>query len=248
MQELIKIEMRKINGDEVNSVDVRKLYHVLGVKKDFSSWFRSNVQRLSLVNGVHYIQLTHNGERDNIGLSRIDYAIQFDFAKHIAMLTLTPKAHKVRDYFIEVENQWREGQNELLNNEEYLICKALQLSDKKVKMLEAENRQLKSKASVFDRCISSKDLLSMEEVAKILHYKGHGRNNLFGFLRDWKVLRENNIPYQQFIDRGYFICRNIPYTRGEGESAEECIYVKTMATQRGLAYIQRLLAGVEEEA
>lgn len=47
--------------------------------------------------------------------------------------------------------------------------------------------------------------LSMSEAAAILSTEtGLGRNNLFAWLRGQKILMANNVPYREYIDRGYF--------------------------------------------
>jgi anti-repressor protein len=52
---------------------------------------------------------------------------------------------------------------------------------------------------------ASNKWLSMSEAAAILSAEtGLGRNNLFAWLRGQKILMANNVPYREYIDRGYF--------------------------------------------
>lgn len=44
----------------------------------------------------------------------------------------------------------------------------------------------------------------MSEVSKLINYIGVGRNKLFEILRINEILRANNEPYQQYVDRGWF--------------------------------------------
>ena len=102
--------------------------------------------------------------------------------------------------------------------------------------LELENTEMRPKAEFYDDVTGSEDTIDIGEVAKVLHM-GIGRNKLFQFLRDKKVLAPNNAPYQRFIDAGYF--RRV-------ESSYEVygtthVSVKTVVFQRGVDYIRKLL-------
>ncbi|OOM49811.1 phage antirepressor protein KilAC domain protein [Clostridium beijerinckii] len=76
----------------------------------------------------------------------------------------------------------------------------------------------------------------MGHVAKVLAIRGIGRNNLFSLLREKKVLDKNNIPYQQFVDLGYFRVLEQKYTVPSGETK---INIKTMVFQKGIEFIRR---------
>ena len=100
----------------------------------------------------------------------------------------------------------------------------------------AQVNEMKPKAEFYDDVTGSEDTIDIGEVAKVLHM-GIGRNKLFQFLRDKKVLAPNNAPYQRFIDAGYF--RRV-------ESSYEVygtthVSVKTVVFQRGVDYIRKLL-------
>lgn len=73
---------------------------------------------------------------------------------------------------------------------------------------------------------------SIEEVAKVL---GTGRNRMFDWLRSHCLLKADNIPYQEFIDREYFRIILNSYNDNKGESHT---YTRTLITGKGLAYIQ----------
>jgi prophage antirepressor-like protein len=102
--------------------------------------------------------------------------------------------------------------------------------------LAAENAKLLPKAEFFDAVTDSKSAISIGEVAKVLDV-GIGQNKLFAFLREKKILDYHNIPYQEYIDRGYFRTVEQKYdVRGEVR-----ISIKTLVFQKGIDYIRRLL-------
>ena len=68
----------------------------------------------------------------------------------------------------------------------------------KVSTLEAQLAEAQPKVAFFDAVCESKDTIEMGDVAKILNIPGYGRNNLFAFLREKKILMYDNAPYQTF--------------------------------------------------
>jgi len=103
MNELIVIQPKQIGNEKINSVDARDLHSRLGVKKDFTSWIKGNINKLNLVEDVDYL-LTQKGEQLPSGTKYIsEYILTLDAGKHIAMMTNTETAHDIRRYFIEFE-------------------------------------------------------------------------------------------------------------------------------------------------
>lgn len=113
-------------------------------------------------------------------------------------------------------------------------AEALQLAADQAKQL----LEQKPKVEFFDAVAESKDAIEIASVAKVLNVPGVGRNKLFEFLRNHKVLMRNNQPYQKYIDCGYFRIIEQKYERSNGET---CINIKTLVYQRGVKYIQELL-------
>lgn len=114
------------------------------------------------------------------------------------------------------------------------------LADKaeQAERLMIENEEMKPKAEFFDAVTDSKDAIPMANVAKVLGFKGIGRNNLFKILREEKILQPNNIPYQEYIDREYFRVVEQRYDKPYGEVG---INIKTLVFQKGIDFIRKLL-------
>ena len=74
----------------------------------------------------------------------------------------------------------------------------------------------------------------MNDVAKSL---GYGRNKLYDFLREKKVLMKDNLPYQRFIDNGYFTVKENPIDKGGFVKNHSQTYVSA----KGFNYIDNLL-------
>ena len=103
--------------------------------------------------------------------------------------------------------------------------------------LKLENSQMKPKADFYDTVTDSETAIDMGQTAKVLNM-GIGRNYLFEFLRQQKVLMGNNVPYQSMIDAGYFRVIESTYTKPDGSSH---INLKTVVYQKGVDYIRKLL-------
>ncbi len=119
-----------------------------------------------------------------------------------------------------------------------------QLADKaeEAERLATENQELKPKAEFFDAVTDSKDAFDMKNVANVLDM-GIGRNKLFQFLREQKILMSDNRPYQDYIDRGYFRVIEQKYDKGYGETG---INIKTLVFQKGVDFIRKRLIQCQE--
>ena len=118
---------------------------------------------------------------------------------------------------------------------------ALRLAADQAEKIEQQNKLLieaKPKVEFFDAVAGSKEAIQMANVAKLLGIKGIGRNTLFEILRRRKILQFNNIPYQEYIDRGYFRIVEQKYVKPDGDT---CINIKTLVYQKGLDYIRKII-------
>ena len=99
-------------------------------------------------------------------------------------------------------------------------------------------KEMKPAKEFYDLVTNTDNWMEMAAVAKLIDKKGYGRNNLFVFLKEQEVLRPSNEPYQKYVDRGYFkmIEQAIPL-----ESGEIIINRKTVVSQKGVAFIGKLI-------
>ena len=121
------------------------------------------------------------------------------------------------------------------------FAQALMLAAKQQEMIEAQQKQLEvqqPKVEFFDAVAESKTAIEMKLIANTLHFKGVGRNKLFCILREQGILNGGNVPYQRYIDCGYFRTIEQKYTVPSGETR---INIKTLVYQRGLDYIRKML-------
>lgn len=103
----------------------------------------------------------------------------------------------------------------------------------KVILKDLELKNQKHKVELYDTIADKDKTFTMSEVAKLINYIGVGRNRLFEILRINEILRANNEPYQQYVDRGWF---KIIVT----EKADKVV-PQTVVYQKGIEKICELL-------
>lgn len=121
------------------------------------------------------------------------------------------------------------------------FAEALRLAADQAELIDRQTKQLEAarpKVQFYDAVASSRDAIPIGQAAKLLGLRGVGRNNLFRFLREQKILMADNIPYQEYVDRGYFRTIEQKWTTRDGETR---ISIKTLVYQRGLEFIRRKL-------
>lgn len=95
--------------------------------------------------------------------------------------------------------------------------RALADAEEEKQRLALENEEMKPKAEFYDTVAESSTTFEVGVVAKILNF-GIGRNKLFKFLRNEGILNPDNIPYQQYVDAGYFKVVEMPYGKLNGDT------------------------------
>lgn len=104
----------------------------------------------------------------------------------------------------------------------------------------------KPKVDFADQVADTANVIDMGEMAKLANDRGIriGRNRLFSWLRVMGILMMNNIPYQEYMDRGYFkLKESLYYTDGVYKTRQT-----TYVTGKGQRYIiDRLLRDYASE-
>ena len=223
MNELILVNI------DTKTVSARELHKALGIEKRFSAWFETNSQGFIENEDYKGAYLEVQGNQYGGTQSIQDYELSVDMAKHICLMSRTDKGKECRQYLIDLEKVW--------NTPEQVMARALKLADKTISSLKTQLLEMKPKADFFDAVADSKTAISMNEVAKVLNIKGYGRNNLFEFLRNSKVLDRWNVPYQRYVDNGWFRVIEQHYQK----NGEPIVTTKTLVYQKGVDGIRKMI-------
>ena len=137
-----------------------------------------------------------------------------------------------------------------VGNEDMFVESYLPFADDAVKNLFRLNlmtiRQLNEKirrdeplVQFANQVADTENVIDIGRMAKLANEENIriGRNTLFRWLKGRKILMSNNIPYQQFIDRGYFVVKESVYEHHGMQKT----YQQTYVTGKGQQYIIRLL-------
>ena len=176
---------------------------------------------------------------DNLGRTQQATFITEPQLYFVLMRSDKPKAKPFRQWVVnEVLPQIRKTGSYDSKTPKNMV-EALELALEQAKQIQALNSRIeedKPKVEFFDAVADSKDAISIGEVAKTLNM-GIGRNRLFEILRNKSILQADNIPYQKYIDAGYFRVIETKYTK----NGDTHINLKTLVTQKGLDYIRKIL-------
>ena len=237
MNELIKIEVR--NNQQL--VSGRELHKFLEVGTEYMKWFSRIIEKYNFIENKDFTVIVKNDEDDTAfgGIRKsTDHLIKLNMAKEISMLQRNEKGKEARTYFIKCEEAW--------NSPEMILARANQIQSrmiedyaKKIKVLENKIQEDKPKVEFYNDVTDSKHTCDMQTVAKVLNFKGVGRNTLFEILRNENVLQTDNNPYQKFVDAGWF--RLIETKYNDEKSGELRIYFKTVVFQKGIEKISNIL-------
>ena len=169
-------------------------------------------------------------------------------------LTETPQTIAFRDWasdFILSPNNRPTTIQDFLDNPRSLAELALRYADTLEENNRLEAQMIENKPYVdFARAVEvSKGDLKIGDYAKILCNKEQGiitgQNRLFELMRELKILKENNEPYQKYSNMGYFRRKPQPFTKPNGERELNFI---TLITPRGQVKLaERLINAIKSK-
>lgn len=129
-------------------VSGRDLHGFLEVGKDFSTWFK-DMTNYGFEEGKDFTPISG---KSNGGRPRTEYAMTLDMAKEISMIQRNDKGKQARQYFIEVEKEYK--QNQIDVNELSPELKMFNQIFKTVAANEIENKKLNHKVDNIAEIVS----------------------------------------------------------------------------------------------
>ncbi|UQN10408.1 phage antirepressor KilAC domain-containing protein [Deinococcus sp. QL22] len=234
-------------GDQL-WVDARTLHASLQVGRDFSNWIRGRLEESGATEGEEFVVLDGSPVLAS-GFNptpRRDYWLSIDLSKELAMLERSPTGKKIRRYFIEAEKRYRQQVLALPNFSDPVAAARAWANEMEGKrqalaaqaQAEEQVALLAPKAEQFQALMATEGSYSVSDAAKLL---GTGERRLFQLLRDRQILMDanrsgaehHNIPYQKYLDAGYFDVITRPRPDGKAVTYTPRI------TPKGLAWLDR---------
>ena len=235
MNDLIKIEIK----DNQQLVSGRDLHSFLEIGTRYNDWINRIVEKYDFTENKDFIAITQKRVTAQGNETEFEnHLMTIAMAKEISMVANTEKGKLARQYFIKCEEAWNSPEM-ILARANQIQAKMIEDSTKKIQLLETKIEEMQPKADFYDDVADSTNTCDMQTVAKTLNFKGVGRNTLFEILRDSKILQYDNIPYQKYVDRGWF--RLIETKYHDKKTSEPRINFKTVVFQKGIEKISNLL-------
>lgn len=209
MNPLINITQNE-NNDQV--VSARELHKVLGVKTRFSLWWEQNTSLL--IENEDFTSVVLTTEVKNNGGVQLrkfqDYAVTADNAKHLAMQSQTKKSREIRDYFIQVEKEYKQQQQAPLTLDQQIAAIATGYGSVKEELVEVKDQVAdltnrfglpSNKAKVLQKKVASKVYMFTGGKASNAHKK-IGSKVFREFYKDlnnrFDVVKYSDIPLSRY--------------------------------------------------
>ena len=161
-------------------------------------------------------------------------------------LTIMSKAFMIAQKTIDNKQQQIEQQQQLIEQQQEVIEQRQEVIELQQEVINNQQEVIESQRDKVDfaNTVSENkdDEIDMGTMAKLLAEKGLTidgkkivRNTLFEFLRNSNILMNDNLPYQTYINRGYFIV--VEYTMYNKREPKLCR--QTLVTGKGQLYITK---------
>lgn len=212
-------------------INARDLHDKLGSRRDFSTWIKERIERFDLADGRDY-QFTKSGEvverAQGGGTSRDSYFLAIHAAKMIVAVENSPEGKAYLRYLVKVEEAW--------NSPEMVLIRGIQAAQDLIGKKNEIIAVLSAKARAADLIADSTGLKLLSDIGKI---NGQGPIKFIRALIVRGILFRRDrelLPYQVYIDRGYFVVREKPYLDGQGVSH---LFSQTYVTGKGEVWLAK---------
>ena len=134
-------------------------------------------------------------------------------------------------------------ENEIVANAIAILQRRSEEYKHRAEVAEQKLIEQSPKVEFYNDVADSDSTINMAEVAKVLNVKGIGRNNLFKFLRENNIFDEKNIPYQRYVNAGFFKLVEYKFIC----DGKVKVGLKPVVYQKGVDYINKLLRIKKDE-
>lgn len=206
MNQLINITQNE-NNDSV--VSGRELHDFLEVSTPYTQWFERMIE-YGFVQNVDFIGLSQKSEKPQGGRPTLDHALKLDMAKEISMIQRTEKGKEARQYFIQVEKEYKQQQQVPLTLDQQIAAIATGYGSVKEELVEVKDQVAdltnrfglpSNKAKVLQKKVASKVYMFTGGKASNAHKK-IGSKVFREFYKDlnnrFDVVKYSDIPLSRY--------------------------------------------------
>ncbi|WP_225666845.1 ORF6C domain-containing protein [Lactococcus garvieae] len=206
MNQLINITQ---NEDNDSVVSGRELHGFLEVSTPYTQWFERMIE-YGFVQNVDFIGLSQKSEKPQGGRPTIDHALKLDMAKEISMIQRTAKGKEARQYFIQVEKEYKQQQQVPLTLDQQIAAIATGYGSVKEELVKVKDQVAdltnrfglpSNKAKVLQKKVASKVYMFTGGKASNAHKK-IGSKVFREFYKDlnnrFDVVKYSDIPLSRY--------------------------------------------------
>ncbi|WP_141921147.1 ORF6C domain-containing protein [Lactococcus garvieae] len=206
MNQLINITQNENNESVVSG---RELHEFLEVSTPYTQWFERMIE-YGFVQNVDFIGLSQKSEKPQGGRPTIDHALKLDMAKEISMIQRTAKGKEARQYFIQVEKEYKQQQLVPLTLDQQIAAIATGYGSVKEELVEVKDQVAdltnrfglpSNKAKVLQKKVASKVYMFTGGKASNAHKK-IGSKVFREFYKDlnnrFDVVKYSDIPLSRY--------------------------------------------------
>lgn len=184
MNQLINITQNE-NNDSV--VSGRELHEFLEVSTPYTQWFERMIE-YGFVQNVDFIGLSQKSEKPQGGRPTLDHALKLDMAKEISMIQRTAKGKEARQYFIQVEKEYKQKQQVPLTLDQQIAAIATGYGSVKKELVEVKD-QVADLTNRFGLPSNKAKVLQKKVATKVYMFTGGKASNAHKKIGS-KVFRE----------------------------------------------------------
>ncbi len=231
MDSIINIQENKDLG---HAVSARELYNFLGYNNThWKRWYTTNIiDNKFAIEGEDYIVFAMMAKTSG-GRSTKEFALTIDFAKKLAMLSMSEKGETARNYFLEMERLAKAAIPELSRLD--LLRMALEAEERTL-LLEQEVKVQAPKVLYFEKVLDSKTAYATTLIAKEL---GMSAVTLNKILHDSGVQHKIDnawVLYSRHQNKGFTKTKTYTYTGSDGKQRTS---MQTVWTEKGRFFIHQ---------
>lgn len=186
MNQLIKITQNENNEQVVSG---RDLHDFLGVETQYTKWF-DRMTEYGFVENSDYVEvsqkcLTSHGRP----YVQTDHALKLDMAKEISMIQRTAKGKEARQYFIEVEKEFKKQQLQIPTTQRELVQLALSANEETNQRIDVVEDKVADLTDRFGLPSNKAKVLQKKVATKVYMFTGGKSSNAHKRIGN-KVFRE----------------------------------------------------------
>lgn len=203
MNEIIKVEDRRIGHDTIQAANARELHAHMEVGTAFKDWIARRVEDYGFEEGKDFCSFLSESSG---GRPTKEYAISLDMAKELAMVERNEKGKQARQYFIECERRAK-AQSPDLATEEGKLMLIQEMAAKQLALVHENRRQQAElaiaapKVTYADAMLNADGTVLVRDAAKTI---GVPVRKLERALRAKGVILSDNSPAARYVNQGYF--------------------------------------------